>query len=96
MKGVTAELRCVASAVPEPLWAWTGPSGTIYADGSKYILDTHSLSTTLIVRSLSGHDFGKYSCTADNGIGPPDRADLLLVEICELAVLLHWLFQYFE
>lgn len=49
MKGSTTDLRCGASAVPDPIWAWTGPSGTIYADGSKYILDNRSVTTKLTV-----------------------------------------------
>ncbi|VBB33698.1 unnamed protein product [Acanthocheilonema viteae] len=81
LKGDTAMVHCGASAVPEPIWTWTGPSGTVYADGSKYILDTRTVTTTLTVRDVNQHDFGKYTCMADNGIGPPDYAELRLIEI---------------
>uniref|UniRef100_A0A1I8EMT3 Immunoglobulin I-set domain-containing protein n=1 Tax=Wuchereria bancrofti TaxID=6293 RepID=A0A1I8EMT3_WUCBA len=66
LKGDVAVIHCGASAVPEPIWTWTGPSGVIYADGSKYILDVRTVTATLIVRDVNQHDFGKYTCTADN------------------------------
>lgn len=81
LKGDVAVIHCGASAVPEPIWTWTGPSGVIYADGSKYILDARTVTATLTVRDVNQHDFGKYTCTADNGIGPPDHAELRLIEI---------------
>ncbi|MCP9265507.1 Dual specificity mitogen-activated protein kinase kinase 4 [Dirofilaria immitis] len=81
LKGGIAVIHCGASAVPEPVWTWTGPSGVIYADGSKYILDTRTITTTLTVRDVNEHDFGKYTCMADNRIGPPDFAELRLIEI---------------
>lgn len=34
------------------------------------------------VRDVNENDFGKYICMADNGIGPPDQAELQLIEIC--------------
>lgn len=49
LKGGVAVIHCGASAVPEPIWTWTSPSGVIYADGSKYILDTRTVTTTLTV-----------------------------------------------
>uniref|UniRef100_A0A1I7VCU7 Immunoglobulin I-set domain-containing protein n=1 Tax=Loa loa TaxID=7209 RepID=A0A1I7VCU7_LOALO len=81
LKGGVAVIYCGASAVPEPVWTWTGPSGIIHADGSKYIFDTRTVTATLTVRDVNQHDFGKYTCMADNGIGPPDQAELRLIEI---------------
>ncbi|VDN01998.1 unnamed protein product [Thelazia callipaeda] len=81
VRGNMVEIHCGASAVPEPTWTWTGPNGVIYADGSKYILNSTALTSTLFVRDIEKKDFGKYTCSVDNGIGLPDHADLQIIEI---------------
>ena len=61
--GQTVTLKCVSDGVPTPALSWYTPEGTKFnsVKAKEYTVD---------VTMKSGHDFGLYNCTADNGFDP--------------------------
>ncbi|VDM45100.1 unnamed protein product [Toxocara canis] len=81
LAGSTVEMSCEASAVPDPVWTWSGPQGVIEADGTKRTIHSEAMSTKLAITNTDDSDYGFYVCTAENGIGSPVRAQIEVVQI---------------
>ncbi|CAK9814021.1 Ppn [Anthophora quadrimaculata] len=83
-EGGYATLKCIARGNPKPTITWR--KGTILigeSESRRRILFDGSLQ----IVNLDRYDSGIYVCTADNGLGPPVRAEykLIVTEPRELA-----------
>uniref|UniRef100_F1KSA8 Neural cell adhesion molecule 1 n=1 Tax=Ascaris suum TaxID=6253 RepID=F1KSA8_ASCSU len=81
LAGSTVELSCEASAVPDPVWTWSGPQGVIEADGTSRIIHSEGTFTKLMIAGTDESDYGTYTCTAENGIGSAVRAQIDVMQI---------------
>jgi len=74
IKGSTVVLNCGASGNPEPAIRWSRRNRNLAG------LD-HNLSgngTILSLENITSSHAGRYTCTADNGVGNPVREDIVL------------------
>ncbi|POI30652.1 hypothetical protein CIB84_005597, partial [Bambusicola thoracicus] len=66
-KGQSLILECVASGIPPPRVTWAKDGSSVSAYNK-----TRFLLSNLLIDPTSEEDSGTYSCTADNGVEPPE------------------------